>query len=223
MATQGVQLAGAVAESPSHTEPAGFALFALFVVIALLIVLSALITRAHKGENRAEDYKAEADHSNPLCLAHVQFFLRGIATLQAVIRLTRLMRHSYPNAALWGLALSAMGFVSWGGYDGTDFKTCIAGSSSHLDTYTMQSYIPDALTNSAILLPTTAVFLLLVAGPVVTGVGLHRSSVLPFWLGMLLPIGVVGVRRLRARDGPALRAAPDWSDAANGVPKIPSR
>jgi hypothetical protein len=86
-----------------------------------------------------------------------------------------------------------MGFVSWGAFDGMDFMTYVAGSSSNLDTNTMQTYIDDALANTAILIPLTAVFLTLVIGLLVTCVGLHRAGILPLWVALLMPIGVIGV------------------------------
>jgi hypothetical protein len=114
-----------------------------------------------------------------------------------------------------------------------DFMTYVAGASKNLDTNTMQTYIDDALANTAIVVPVTVVFALLIIGLCVIGVGLHRAAILPLWLGLLMPIGVlgalsfleypllliasallllvsigtVGVRQLRAPDATAARAA----------------
>jgi hypothetical protein len=71
--------------------------------------------------------------------------------------------------------------------------TYIAGASKSLDTNTMQTYIDDALANTAVGIPTSIVFLILVIGLVVTCIGLHRAGILNFWLALLLPIGIVGV------------------------------
>jgi len=78
------------------------------------------------------------------------------------------------------------------------------------------------------------VFALLIIGLCVIAVGLHRAAIIPLWLGLLMPIGVlgiisfleypplligsallllvsfgtVGVRQLRAPDATASQAAP---------------
>jgi hypothetical protein len=74
-----------------------------------------------------------------------------------------------------------------------DFMTYIAGASKSLDTNTMQTYIDDALANTAVTLPTGIVFLILVTGLVVTCIGEHRAGILNLGLALLLPIGIVGV------------------------------
>jgi uncharacterized protein DUF4386 len=191
MAAHAVQPAGVVARSYDHTERIGFA---IFMVVGPLIVLAATIIHPpHAAENGTEYYQAAHDHSNQFYVSHTLFFLGAVAMLPAVIGLARLVRRSHPRAAFWGLVLSAMGFVSWGAFDGMDFMTYVAGSSSNLETNTMQTYVDDALANTAILVPTVAVFVALVVGLVVIGVGLHRAGILNLWLAMLLPIGVVGV------------------------------
>ena len=191
MAAHAVQPAGVVARCYDHTERIGFA---IFMIVGPLITLAATILHPpHAAENGTEYYHAAADHSDQFYTSHTLFFLGGVALLPAVIGLTRLVQRSHPKAAFWGLVLSAMGFVSWGAFDGMDFMTYVAGSSSNLDTATMQTYVDDALANTAILVPLTAVFLTLVIGLVVTCVGLHRAGILPFWVALLMPIGVVGV------------------------------
>jgi hypothetical protein len=191
MATHAAQPAGAAARSYDHTERIGFA---IFMIVAPLIVLAATIIHPpHAAENGSEYYQAAHDHSNQFYAAHTLFFLGGVALLPAVIGLTRLLQRSHPKAAFWGLVLSAMGFVSWGAFDGMDFMTYVAGSSSNLDTNTMQTYIDDALANTAILIPLTAVFLTLIIGLCVIGVGLHRAGILPLWRGLFIPIGVIGI------------------------------
>ena len=115
-----------------------------------------------------------------------------------------------------------------------DFMTYIAGTETNLDTNTMQTYVDDALANTAVLIPTSIMFGILVTGLIVTCVGLHRAGILHYGLALLLPIGVVGimsfleypplliaaglcvcasigtvgVRQLRAQDVTASQAAP---------------
>jgi hypothetical protein len=191
VATHAVQPAGVVARSYDHTERIGFA---IFMVVAPLIVLAATILHPpHAAENGTEYYQAAHDHSDAFYVSHTLFFLGGVAMLPAVIGLTRLVQRSHPKAAFWGLGLSAMGFMAWGALDGMDFMTYVAGSSSNLDTATMQTYVDDALANTAILVPTTIVFLLLIIGLCVLCVGLHRAAIIPFWLALLMPLGVLGV------------------------------
>ena len=86
-----------------------------------------------------------------------------------------------------------MGFVGWGAFDGMDFMTYIAGASKSLDTNTMQTYIDDALADTAVTIPTGIVFGILVIGLIVTCIGEHRAGILHFGLALLLPIGIVGV------------------------------
>ena len=119
-------------------------------------------------------------------------------------------------------------------FDGMDFMTYIAGTETNLDTNTMQTYVDDALANTAVLIPTSIMFAILVTGLIVTCVGLHRAGILNFFLALLLPIGVVGilsfleypplliasglclcaslgtvgVRQLRASDAPVPQGAP---------------
>jgi hypothetical protein len=234
MASDAVQPAGAVAERYAHTERI---VFAIFMIVGPLILLAATIIHPPHGIRvtaGGEYYGAAHDHSTQFYIAHTLFFFGGVTLLPAVIGLTRLVRRSQPKLALWGLVLSAMGFVGWGAFDGQDFMTYIAGSESNLDTTTMQTYIDDALANTAVLIPTSIVFTLLVIGLVVTGVGLHRAGILHFGLALLLPIGVVGimsfleypplliasglcvcasvgtvgVRQLRAPDAPVVQPAP---------------
>jgi hypothetical protein len=76
---------------------------------------------------------------------------------------------------------------------GMDYMTYVAGSSSNLDTAAMQTYVNDALANTAILVPISLVLLLLIIGLSVLCTGLHRAGIVPFWLGLLIPLGVVGV------------------------------
>jgi hypothetical protein len=191
MATHAVQPAAVSARSYEHTERIGFA---IMMIVAPLIVLAATILHPpHAAENGTEYYHAAADHSDAFYVSHTLFFLGGVALLPAVIGLTRLVQRSHPKAAFWALVLSAMGFMAWGALDGMDFMTYVAGSSSNLDPAVMQTYVDDALANTAILVPVTLVFLLLIVGLVVTGVGLHRAGIIPFWLAMLMPLGVLGV------------------------------
>jgi hypothetical protein len=193
MAAYTGQPAGAVAESYSHTERV---VFAIFMIVGPLVLLAATIIHPPHGvrvTSGSEYYGAAHDHTTRFYIAHTLFFFAGVTLIPAVIGLTRLVRRSHPKAAFWGLVLSAMGFVGWGALDGQDFSTYVAGSEKNLDTNTMLTFIDDALANNAVLIPVSIVFLLLVIGLVVTGVGLHRAGILPFWLGLLLPIGIVGI------------------------------
>lgn len=234
MATQASQSTVAVAESYTHTERV---VFAILMIVGPLILLAATIVHPPHGirvTSGSEYYDAAHDHTTQFFIAHTLFFLGGVVLAPAVIGLNRLVRRSHPKAALWGLVLSAMGFVGWGAFDGMDFMTYIAGVESNLDTTTMQTYVDDALANTAVLIPTSIAFGILVAGLIVTCVGLHRAGILHFALALLLPIGVigimsfleypplliaaglcvcasigtVGVRQLRAKDAPAGRPAP---------------
>jgi Domain of unknown function (DUF4386) len=164
------------------------------MVVAPLITLAATIIHPpHAAENGTEYYQAAHDHSNRFYVSHTLFFLGAVTLLPAVIGLARLVQRSHPKAAFWGGVLSAMGFIGWGALDGMDYMTYVAGSSSNLDTTTMQTYIDDALANTAILVPVTIVFALIIIGLSVLGVGLHRAGIIPFWLALLMPIGVLGV------------------------------
>jgi hypothetical protein len=193
MTSDAVQPAGTTADSYAHTERKTFG---VFMIVGPLVLLAATIIHPPHGirvTDGSEYYGAAYDHTTQFYIAHTLFFLAGVTLIPAVIGLTRLVRPSHPKAALWGLVLSAMGFVGWGAFDGMDFMTYIAGASKSLDTNTMQTYIDDALANTAVGIPTSIVFLILVIGLVVTCIGLHRAGILNFWLALLLPIGIVGV------------------------------
>jgi hypothetical protein len=191
MATHALQPAGVAARSYAHTERIGFG---IFMVVAPLIVLGATILHpAHSTEDGTQYYHAAHDHSNAFYASHTLFFLGAVALIPAVIGLARLVHPSHPKAAFWGLVLSAMGFIGWGALDGMDYMTYVAGSSSNLDTAAMQTYVDDALANTAILIPISIVFLLLIIGLSVLCAGLHRAGIAPFWLSLLIPLGVVGV------------------------------
>lgn len=181
----------AAAASYANVERIGFGILMIF---APLVVLAACIIHPpHAAENGAEYYHAAHDHSTQFYIAHTLFFFGAVFLLPAVVGLVRLLQHSHPKAAFWGGLLSLMGFIGWGALDGMDFMTYVAGSSSNLDTNTMQTYVDDALANTAIVVPVTVVFLLLIAGLCVIAVGLHRAAILPLWLGLLMPIGIFGV------------------------------
>jgi hypothetical protein len=234
MATNTVQPASDVAESYARTERL---VFAIFMILGQLVLLAATIIHPPHGirvTSGSEYYDAAHDHTTRFYVAHTLFFFSGVTLIPAVIGLNRLVRRSHPKAALWGLVLSAMGFVGWGAFDGQDFMTYIAGSEKNLDTTMMQTYIDDALANTEVTIPTGLVLLILVIGLVVTCVGLHRAGILHFGLALLLPIGIVGilsfleypplliasglcvcasvgtvgVRQLRAPDAPASQPAP---------------
>ena len=176
-----------------HTERL---VYAIFMIVGPLVLLAATIIHPPHGirvTSGSEYYGAAHDHTTQFYIAHTLFFFSGVTLIPAVIGLNRLVRRTHPKAALWGLVLSAMGFVGWGAFDGQDFMTYIAGSEKNLDTNTMQTYIDDGLANTEVTIPTGLVFTVLVIGVVVTGVGLHRAGILPIWLGLLVPIGIVGI------------------------------
>jgi hypothetical protein len=191
MATHAAQPAGAPAASYAHTERIGFA---ICMIVAPLIVLAACIIHPpHGAENPTEYYQAAHDHSDQFYASHTLFFLGGVVMLPAIIGLARLVQRSHPKQAFWGMLLSAMGMMAWGCLDGFDFMTYIAGSSSNLDSATMQQYIDDVDENSAVLIPVTAVFLLLLVGLCFLVAGLARAGIMRFWQGLLMPLGVIGV------------------------------
>ena len=57
----------------------------------------------------------------------------------------------------------------------------------------MQTYVDDTLASTAIITSVSVVFLLLILGLCVISVGLHRAGIIPFWLALLMPIGIIGV------------------------------
>ena len=188
-----VQPASSTAESYSHVERIGFA---VFMIVGPLILLGATIIHPKHGirvNAGSEYYGAAYNHTTRFYIAHTMFFLAGATLLPAVIGLTRLVRTTHPKAAFWGLVLSAMGFVSWGAFDGMDFMTYVAGSDKSLNTSTMQDYIDEALANQGVAIPTGIVFTLLVIGLIVICLGLHRAGILNLGLALLLPIGIVGI------------------------------
>lgn len=185
------QPAGAAADSYDHTERKGFA---IFMIVAPLIVLAACIIHPpHGAENPTEYYQAAHDHSDRFYVSHTLFFFGGVVMLPAIIGLARLVQRTHPKQAFWGMVLSAMGMVAWGALDGFDFMTYIAGSSSNLDSATMQQYIDDVDENSAVLIPVSAVFLTLIVGLCFLVSGLARAGIIRFWHALLMPIGVIGV------------------------------
>jgi hypothetical protein len=191
MATHAVQPAGAAARSYEHTERVGFA---IFMIVAPLIALAATIIHPpHGAENPTQYYQAAHDHSDRFYASHTLFFFAAVAMLPAIIGLARLVQRSHPKQAFWGMVLSAMGMMAWGCLDGFDFMTYIAGSSSNLDSATMQQYIDDVDENSAVLIPVSAVFLLLIVGLTFLVVGLARAGIIGFWHALLFPIGVIGL------------------------------
>jgi len=215
MAAQAAQPARE-ARSYEHTERVGFG---VFMIVAPLILLAATIIHPKHGirvTSGSEYYDAAYDHTTRFYIAHTLFFLTGVTLIVAVIGLTRLVRRSHPKAAFWGLVLSAMGFVGWGAFDGMDFMTYIAGANKSLDTSTMQSYIDDALANTAVGIPTSIVFMILVIGLAITAVGMHRAGVRNLGLGLLLPIGVVGV--LSFLEYPPLEIASGLCVCASVIP-----
>jgi hypothetical protein len=164
-------------------------------IVAPLVALAATIIHPpHAAENGTEYYQAAHDHSQAFYVAHTLFFFGAVFLLPAIVGLARLLqRRGHGKAAFWGGLLSLMGMIGWGALDGMDFMTYVAGSSSNLDANTMQTYVDDALANSAIIVPVSVVFLLLIIGLCVIAVGLHRAAIIPLWLGLLMPIGVLGV------------------------------
>ena len=84
----------------------------------------------------------------------------------------------------------------------------VAGNpDSGLDPTQMEQLINTALTSVPILIPIFLVFSLLPIGLAVLGVGLHRAGVLPLWLGVLMPVGMVGVAVFLAYTVPLVLSA----------------
>jgi hypothetical protein len=194
------QSTGAVAESYAHVERR---VFGIFMIVSPLILLVATIVHPHHGigaTDGASYFGSAYTHTTRFYIAHTGYFLSGVTLIVAFLGMNRLVRSTHPKAALWGLVLSAMGFVGWGAIDGMDFMTFNAGrfsaapgSSGSLNYNTMQSYIDKALGDQAVLIPVFGVFSLLLVGLVVNAVGLHRAGILNFFHALLLPIGVGGI------------------------------
>ena len=164
------------------------------MIVAPLVVLAATIIHPpHAAENGVEYYHAAHDHATAFYASHTLFFLGAVLLLPATIGLARLLQNSRPKAAFWGGVLSLMGFIGWGALAGMDFMTYVAGSGSGLDTNTMQKFVDDALASSAIVIPVSVVFFLLIIGLCVIALALHRVGIIPIWLALLMPIGILGV------------------------------
>lgn len=196
MTDRTVQDLNTSANGPSQHE---LRVYAIFMIIAPLILLVATIVHPPHGiqsMDGPEYFGAAVDETTRFYIGHTGFFLTGATLIVAVIGLTRLVARTRPKAGLWGLVLSAMGFVGWGAIDGMDFMTFNAGRYTNeggLDFDTMQTYITDALSDNLVLIPVFGIFTLAIIGLVVTAIGLHRAGVLHLGWALLLPIGVAGV------------------------------
>jgi hypothetical protein len=185
--------ASSTAESYSHVERKGFA---VYMIVGPLILLGATIIHPAHGVRATSGvsyYTAAYDHTTRFYIAHTLFFFTAVTLSVAVVGLTRLIRPTNPKRAFWGLVFSVMGFVGWGAIDGIDFMTYIAGSEKSLNTNTMQAYINDVVADNPVLIPVTAIFTLLIIALVWIALALHSAGIAPLWLGLLLPIGVTGV------------------------------
>jgi AI-2E family transporter len=82
-------------DSYEKTERKGFA---IFMILAPLIVLAACIIHPpHGAENPTEYYQAAHDHSDQFYVSHTLFFLGGVVMLPAIIGLARLVQRSQPK------------------------------------------------------------------------------------------------------------------------------
>jgi hypothetical protein len=195
MASENVQPAGAAtagAASYGNVERVGFGL--LMIGAPILLLGAAFIHPPHSIESGPEYYHAAHDHTTAFYVAHSLFFLAAVLFVPAVVGLARLVHRSHPKAAFWGVVLTLMGFVGYGAMDGMDYMTWVAGNpASGLDSKEMQQFIDVTINTTAIMAPVMLIFLLLPIGLSVLAVGLHRAGIRPLWLGVLMPVGMVGV------------------------------
>lgn len=192
MAAQHSEPAATAAGSYSGVERTGFGV--LMIGAPILMLGAAFIHPPHAIENGTEYFHAAHDHTAAFYVSHTLFILAAVLFVPAVVGLARLVHRSHPKAAFWGVVLTLMGFVGYGAMDGMDYMTWVAGNpASGLDPKEMQQYINAALSSPAIMTPVMLIFLLLPIGLGVLAVGLHRAGVLPFWLAVLMPVGMVGV------------------------------
>jgi hypothetical protein len=192
MASENVQPAGAAAASYGNVERIGFGL--LMIGAPILMLGAAFIHPPHGIESGPEYYRAAHDHTTRFYISHSLFIFAAVLFVPAVVGLARLVHPSHPKAAFWGCVLSLMGFVGYGAMDGMDYMTWVAGNPDNgLDPTTMQNYIDAAINSTAIIAPVMLIFFLLPIGLSVFAVGLHRAGILPIWLAVLMPIGMVGV------------------------------
>jgi hypothetical protein len=192
MTSDVVQPTGAAAANYDKVERIGFGL--LMIGAPILILGAAVIHPPHAIENGTEYYHAAHDHTTRFYISHSLFIFAAVLFVPAVVGLARLVHRSHPKAAFWGVVLTLMGFVGYGAMDGMDYMTWVAGNpASGLDSKEMQQFIDVTINTTAIMAPVMLIFLLLPIGLSVLAVGLHRAGILPLWLGVLMPIGMVGV------------------------------
>jgi hypothetical protein len=169
--------------------------FGLLLIMAPILMLGAgFLHPPHGIENGVQYYHAAHDHPTQFYVAHTLFFLSAVLFVPAVVGLARMVHPSHPKAAFWGCILSLMGFIGYGAMDGMDYMAWVAGNpGTGLDPATMQQYVVTALSSPAIMIPVLLIFLLLVIGLCVLAVGTARAGVLPTWLAVLMPVGMMGV------------------------------
>jgi hypothetical protein len=169
--------------------------FGILMIGAPLLMLGAAFFHPPHGVQSGEMYyHASHDHSSRFWLAHTFFFLSAVLFVPAVVGLARLAHPSHPKAAFWGCVLSLMGFVGYGALDGIDYMAWVAGKpDAGLDPTAMEQLIEVALHTAGLMVPVLLVFTLLPIGLVVLAVGLGRAGVLPYWLALLMPIGMAGI------------------------------
>ena len=193
-------------DSYRNVERVGFGI--LMIGAPILMLGAAVLHPDHGIQDGPEYYHAAHDHTSTFYVSHTLFFLAAVLFVPAVVGLARLAHPSHPKAAFWGCVLSLMGFVGFGALDGMDYMAWVAGNpDSGLDPTQMEQLINTALTSVPILTPIFLVFSLLPIGLAVLGVGLHRAGVLPLWLGVLMPVGMVGVAVFLAYTVPLVLSA----------------
>jgi hypothetical protein len=75
-----------------------------------------------------------------------------------------------------------------------DYMACVADTPGcGLDHATMVKFIEDALGSAGLMVPVLAVFTLLPIGLCVLAYGLIEAKVVPAWVAVLVPLGVIGI------------------------------
>jgi hypothetical protein len=178
--------------SYAHAERTVFGV--LMIAAPILMLGAAIFHPPHGIESGSQYYHAAHDNSTAFLVSHTCFFLAAVLFVPTMVALSRMVHASHPKAAFWGCVLSLMGFVGWGALDGIDYMAWVAGKpDTGLDETTMVAYIEEALTSPAILIPVLAVFTLLPIGLCMLAYGLIEASVVPSWVAIFMPLGIIGI------------------------------
>jgi hypothetical protein len=178
--------------SDGNVERVGFGL--LLIGAPILMLGAAFLHPPHGIDNGEQYYHAAHDYSARFYVSHTLFFFAAVLFVPAVVGLSRLVHARQPKAAFWGCVLSLMGFVGYGAFDGADYFAWVAGNPHYaLDAAMMQKFINTALSSMPIMIPMILVFSLLPLGLVMLAVGTTRAGILPIWLSVLMPVGMVGM------------------------------